>query len=157
MTPPTVSNREYITEGKHQVECTNFVTFASVFSYCNTLVTSPRPMYFGCGWPKWKMPFISREIREAFLIAKCISARLWIENLFSPSMYVCTWWVTFRNVTWNIVTYVCPTQDHRYRPYVRPTVWHIQICLTQIDVVDCGWQRSLVMEMEVGDDGTAGP
>ena len=40
-----------------------------------------------------------------------------------------------------------------YRPYVRHTVWHFQICLTQM----CGRQHSLAMEMEVGDDGAAGP
>ena len=33
--------------------------------------------------------------------------------------YVRTWWVTLRNVTRNVDTY------HRYRPYVRHTVWHI--------------------------------
>ena len=68
------------------------------------------------------------------LIAERISARIWIEDLFSQSTYVCTWWVMLRNVTWNVVTY----HRHRYRPYVRHTVWHIQIRSTQIDH---GWRR----------------
>jgi len=91
------------------------------------------------------------------IIAERISVRLWIEDLFSQSTYVrtcvCTWWVTLRNVTRNVVTY------HRqglgmYRPYVHHTVWHIQIRSTQID---CGRWHSLAIEMEVGDDGTAWP
>jgi len=59
------------------------------------------------------------------IIAECISARLWIEDLFSQSMYVCTcvhtWWVTLRNVTWNVVTYrrpyshMCVTQSDTFR------------------------------------------
>jgi len=40
-----------------------------------------------------------------FLVAERISARLWIEDLFSQSTYVCTWWVTLRNVTRDVVTY----------------------------------------------------
>ena len=48
---------------------------------------------------------------------------------FSQSTYVCTWWVTLRNVMRNVVTY----PYHRYRTYVRHTVRHIQICSTQID------------------------
>ena len=68
-----------------------------------------------------------------FMIAERISARLWIKDLFSQSTYVrtciCTW-DTLRNVTQNVVTH------HRYRLYVRHTVWHIQIRSTQI--FDCG-------------------
>ena len=46
------------------------------------------------------------------IIAECISARLWIEDLFKVHVhtYVLMWWVMLRNVTWNVVTY------HRYRP-----------------------------------------
>ena len=55
-------------------------------------------------------------------------------------MYVCTWWVTLRNVTRNVVTYMHPTQGCRNRLYMHHTVWHIQICQTQIDVVDHVWR-----------------
>jgi len=61
---------------------------------------------------------------------------------------VCTWWVTLRNVTRNVVTY----HRHRYRPYVRHTVWHIQIRSTQIDR-----RRRHSLAMEVRDDGAVGP
>ena len=57
--------------------------------------------------------------------------------------------ITLRNVTRNFATYMHSTQGHRYRPYVRHTVGHIQICSAQIGVVDCGRQCSLEMEMEV--------
>ena len=50
-------------------------------------------------------------------------------------MYVRIWWVTLRNVTRNVVAYMHPTQGHRYRPYVRHTVW---ICSTQIS-----WLRTM--------------
>ena len=71
----------------------------------------------------------NRKCIPPTLIDKRISARPWIEDLFSQStyvrtcvrVYVCTWWVTLRNVTRNVVTY----HRHRYRPYVRHTVWHI--------------------------------
>ena len=60
-----------------------------------------------------------------YLIAECISARLWIEDLFSQSTYVRTWWVTLRNVTRNVVTY------RRYH------IWVLgmgHMCVTQSDI-----------------------
>jgi len=58
--------------------------------------------------------------------------------------YICTWWVTLRNVTRNVATY--------HRPYS-------YMCVTQSDTFRYmyGRRRSLAMELEVGDNGTAGP
>ena len=92
------------------------------------------------------------------VIAEHISARLWIEDLRILTKYVHTyvrmWWVRFRNVARSVITY-----NNMHRPYVRHTVWHIQICLTQIhvNVIDRGRWHSLAMEMEVDDDSAAGP
>jgi len=88
------------------------------------------------------------------LIAEHISARLWIEDLFSQSTYVRMWWVTLRNVTRNVITY------HRYRPAI-----YAGICashsLTHSDTldsdIDCRRQRSMTMEAKVGDDVAVGP
>ena len=80
------------------------------------------------------------------LIAEHISARLWIEDLRILTKYVHTyirmWWVTFRNVARSVITY-----HNMYRPYVRHTVLHIQICLTQIhvNVIDRGRWHSLAI------------
>ena len=93
-------------------------------------------------------------------IAEHISTRLWNEDQFSQSMYV----HTYMHVVGH--TQECHAECHyihapylrraigndRYRPYVRHAVWHIQICSTQINVVDCGQRHSLAMEMEDGDD-----
>ena len=85
------------------------------------------------------------------IIAECISARLWIEDLFKVHVhtYVLMWWVMLRNVTWNVVTY------HRYRPLCASH------SLTRLDTldsdIDCMRRRALAMEMEVGDDSPVGP
>jgi len=51
-----------------------------------------------------------------------------------------------------------PTQGHRYRPiYIYICVQSDILCSTQIDVVDHGRRFPLAMEMEIGDDGAAGP
>jgi len=81
--------------------------------------------------------------------AEHISTRLWIEDLFSKCTYIRMWWLTLRNVTQNVITYMHPTQGR--------TDWHIQVCSTQIDVVDHRRQRSLVMEMEVRGNSEAEP
>jgi len=39
------------------------------------------------------LPQLQLKITDMYIIAERISARLWIEDLFSQSMYVRTWWV----------------------------------------------------------------
>jgi len=54
-------------------------------------------------------------------------------------------------------TSALPRVIRRYRPYVCHIVQYIQVCSTQIDVVDHRRQRSLVMEMEVRGNSEAEP
>ena len=101
------------------------------------------------------------------LIAERISVRLWIGDLFSQSTYVrmyvrtCvhTWWVTLRNVTRIECRYIPDTIGIGHMWHHR----HKYMCVIYGDTFRyaqlremCRW-CSLAMEMEVGDDGTAGP
>ena len=76
-------------------------------------------------------------------------------DLFSQSTYVRTWWVTLRNVTLRNVTLRNVTRNvvtyHRHRPYEIIYGDTFRYAQLKRNV------RSLAMEMEVGDDGTARP
>ena len=102
----------------------------------------------GGSWPYFYLPVLARiyhdwpSWRRGFL--------LWLVEYVSSEHYCqpkvfSSWYMWF----------VEPLQSLQARPtwLLCYTVWHVQICSTQIDVVDHRRWHSLMMEMEVGEMG----
>jgi len=78
-----------------------------------------------------------------YIIAKHISARLWIGDLFSQSTYVRTYvrGGSRSGMSRGMSLHTGYTIGTRYGPYVHHTVWHIQIRSTQILFSVFWWWR----------------